>query len=436
MLSKDEMRSISRGRGRIEQTESSPQTIMSNKAPLAGYRVLDLSRVLAGPWCSQLLADLGAEVIKIERPESGDETRAWGPPYLKDTAGNDTSESAYYLAVNRNKQSVTVDIAKPEGQKIVRELALKADVLLENYKVGGLDKYGLDFASLSALNPRLIYCSITGFGQSGPWAERPGYDFIIQGIGGLMSVTGEADGRPGGGPQKVGVALVDILTGLYAANAVQAALLERERSGLGQHIDLALLDTEVASLANLALNYLCTGASPKRMGNAHPNIAPYQVLPAADGHFIVAVGNDGQFRRLCEAMNLPDLASDQRFATNASRVGNREALDDCLERRARQRGKKEWLAALEAADVPCGPINSIGETFAEPQLAARDMLVTLPHPTAGQATLVGNPIKLSRTPVDYRSAPPLLGENTAEILQRVLGYSADEIARLRATGIT
>ena len=411
-------------------------TNMPNTAPLANLRVLDLSRVLAGPWCSQLLADLGAEVIKIERPGSGDETRAWGPPYLKDAAGNETGEAAYYCAVNRNKQSVTLDMSRPEGQRIVRELTMQSDVLLENYKVGGLEKYGLDYAALAALNPRLIYCSITGFGQNGPWAERPGYDFIIQGIGGLMSVTGETDDRPGGGPQKVGVALVDILTGLYAANAVQAALLERERSGLGQYIDLALLDTEVASLANLALNYLCTGVSPKRMGNAHPNIAPYQVLPASDGHFIVAVGNDGQFQRLCQAMELPELAADQRFATNASRVRNRQILDECLERRARQRGKSEWLATLEAADVPCGPINSIGEAFSEPQLAARDMLVTLPHATAGQATLVGNPIKLSRTPVDYRNAPPLLGENTADVLQRVLGYSPEELARLKAAGIT
>lgn len=408
---------------------------MTNKAPLAGYRVLDLSRVLAGPWCSQLLADLGAEVIKIERPESGDETRAWGPPYLKDADGNDTSESAYYCAINRNKQSVTVDIATPEGQKIIRELALKADILLENYKVGGLDKYGLDYASLAAINPRLVYCSITGFGQNGPWADRPGYDFIIQGIGGLMSVTGEADGRPGGGPQKVGVALVDILTGLYAANAIQAALLERVRSGLGQHIDLALLDTEVASLANLSLNYLCSGISPKRMGNAHPNIAPYQVLPAADGHFIVAVGNDGQFQRLCKAMALTALADDPRFATNTARVGNRQILDEALESRSRERGKKEWLEALEQAGVPCGPINSIGEVFAEPQLAAREMLIDLPHPTAGTAALVGNPIKLSRTPVDYRNAPPLLGEHTANVLTHVLGYSTEEIQRLNESGV-
>lgn len=411
------------------------RTRMSTNAPLSHLRILDLSRVLAGPWCSQLLADLGAEVIKIERPVSGDETRAWGPPYLKDAAGNDTSESAYYCAVNRNKKSVTVDIAHADGQKIIRELALTADVLLENYKVGGLDKYGLDYASLSAANPRLIYCSITGFGQNGPWADRPGYDFIIQGIGGLMSVTGEADGRPGGGPQKVGVALVDILTGLYAANAVQAALLERERSGLGQHIDLSLLDTEVASLANLALNYLCTDVSPKRMGNAHPNIAPYQVLPAADGHFIVAVGNDGQFRRLCEVMGLPELADDPRFATNADRVGNRQALDEFIERRAKERNKKEWLMTLEAAGVPCGPINSIGEAFAEPQMAAREMVIDLPHPTAGSARLVGNPIKLSRTPVDYRNAPPLLGEHTEEVLAELLGYSTEEIARLSGKGV-
>ncbi|MBI2305708.1 MAG: CoA transferase [Rhodocyclales bacterium] len=404
-------------------------------APLAGIRVLDLSRVLAGPWCSQLLADLGAEVVKVERPGAGDETRAWGPPYLKDRAGNDTSEAAYYCAVNRNKKSLTLDLASADGQRIVRELAVKSDVLLENYKVGGLDKYGLDYAALAQLNPRLVYCSITGFGQNGPWADRPGYDFIIQGIGGLMSVTGEADGRPGGGPQKVGVALVDILTGLYAANAVQAALLEREHSGLGQHIDLALLDTEVASLANLALNYLCAGKSPQRMGNAHPNIAPYQVLPAADGHFIVAVGNDGQFRRLCEVMALDALAGDPRFLTNADRVRNRAALDALLEARSAQRGKLEWLAGLEEAGVPCGPINSIGEVFAEPQLAAREMVVDLPHPSAGTAKLVGNPIKLSRTPVAYRNAPPLLGEHSDEVLRELLGYGSEEIERLRAAGV-
>jgi crotonobetainyl-CoA:carnitine CoA-transferase CaiB-like acyl-CoA transferase len=407
---------------------------MTTHAPLSGIRVLDLSRVLAGPWCSQLLADLGAEVIKVERPGAGDETRAWGPPYLKDEAGNDTTEAAYYCAVNRNKKSLTLDLASADGQRIVRELAAKSDVLLENYKVGGLDKYGLDYASLAKLNPRLVYCSITGFGQNGPWADRPGYDFIIQGIGGLMSVTGEADGRPGGGPQKVGVALVDILTGLYAANAVQAALLEREKSGLGQRIDLALLDTEVASLANLALNYLCTGTSPKRMGNAHPNIAPYQVLPSADGHFIVAVGNDGQFRRMCEVMGLTEIADDPRFVTNADRVRNRTALDPLIEERARQRGKLDWLAGLEAAGVPCGPINSIGEAFAEPQIAAREMVVELPHPTAGAATLVGNPIKLSRTPVEYRNAPPLLGEHSETVLRDVLGYGDDEIERLRAGG--
>jgi len=404
-------------------------------APLAGIRILDLSRVLAGPWCSQLLADLGAEVIKIERPGAGDETRAWGPPYLRDGDGNDTSEAAYYCAVNRNKKSLTVDLATESGQRIVRELAAKSDVLLENYKVGGLDKYGLDYASLAKANPRLVYCSITGFGQNGPWADRPGYDFIIQGIGGLMSVTGEADGRPGGGPQKVGVALVDILTGLYAANAVQAALLERERSGYGQHIDLALLDTEVASLANLALNYLSTGISPKRMGNAHPNIAPYQVLPAADGHFIVAVGNDGQFRRMCEVMEVAALATDPRFSTNADRVRNRAALDPLLEERSGRRGKHDWLAALEAAGVPCGPINDIGEAFAEPQIAARQMVVELPHPTAGTAKLVGNPIKLSRTPVEYRSAPPLLGEHSDTVLRDILGYDADEVARLRKQGV-
>ena len=407
---------------------------MPDAAPLSHIRILDLSRVLAGPWCSQLLADLGAEVIKIERPGSGDETRAWGPPYLKDAEGKDTTEAAYYLAINRNKESVTVDLAHPEGQKIVRELAMKCDVVLENYKVGGLKKYGLDYESLSRLNPRLVYCSITGFGQNGPWADRPGYDFIIQGIGGLMSVTGEADGRPGGGPQKVGVALVDILTGLYAANAIQAALIEREKSGLGQHIDVSLLDTQVASLANLSLNYLCSGKSPQRMGNAHPNIAPYQVLATSDGHFIVAVGNDGQFRRFCEVLDLPGMADDDRFATNAARVRNRAELDAAIEARAKTQTKQYWLEKLEAADVPCGPINTLEEVFAEPQLAAREMLVTMPHPTAGNVRLVGNPIKLSRTPVSYRTPPPMLGEQTEMVLQNICKLTDEQINGLRETG--
>ena len=407
----------------------------NNPSPLSHIRILDLSRVLAGPWCSQLLADLGAEVIKIERPGSGDETRAWGPPYLKDAEGNDTTEAAYYLAINRNKESVTVDLAHPEGQKIVRELAMQCDVVLENYKVGGLKKYGLDYESLSQLNPRLVYCSITGFGQNGPWADRPGYDFIIQGLGGLMSVTGEADGRPGGGPQKVGVALVDILTGLYAANAIQAALIEREKSGLGQHIDVSLLDTQVASLANLSLNYLCSGASPKRMGNAHPNIAPYQVLASSDGHFIVAVGNDGQFRRFCEVLDLPGMADDERFASNAARVRNRAVLDTAIEARAATKTRHEWLAQLEAAGVPCGPINNLQEVFAEPQIAAREMVIAVPHPTAGEVKLVGNPIKLSRTPVDYRSAPPLLGEQTEAVLRELGGLSEDELRRLQQAGV-
>ncbi len=406
-----------------------------NPSPLSHIRILDLSRVLAGPWCSQLLADLGAEVIKIERPGSGDETRAWGPPYLKDADGKDTTEAAYYLAINRNKESVTLDLAHPDGQQIVRDLAMKCDVVLENYKVGGLKKYGLDYESLSQLNPRLVYCSITGFGQNGPWADRPGYDFIIQGLGGLMSVTGEADGRPGGGPQKVGVALVDILTGLYAANAIQAALIEREKSGLGQHIDVSLLDTQVASLANLSLNYLCSGVSPKRMGNAHPNIAPYQVLASSDGHFIVAVGNDGQFRRFCEVLDLPGMADDERFATNAARVRNRAALDADIEARAATKTKHEWLAQLEAAGVPCGPINNLQEVFAEPQIAARDMVVTVPHPTAGEVKLVGNPIKLSRTPVDYRSAPPLLGEQTRAVLGELGGLTEEELRRLQQAGV-
>ena len=384
---------------------------------LTGLKVLDVSRVLAGPWAGQLLADLGADVVKIERPGSGDDTRAWGPPYLRDAEGRDTSEAAYYLAANRNKRSVTVDFTQTEGQQQLRELVMQADVLIENFKVGGLAAYGLDYETLKALNPRLIYCSITGFGQTGPYAKRAGYDFMIQAVGGLMSVTGRAKDEPGAGPVKVGVAVTDILTGLYASNAILAALAERERSGMGQHIDLALLDVQVACMANQALNYLTTGKPPERMGNAHPNVVPYQDFPTADGDFILTVGNDGQFRRFADAAGHPEWAEDPRFATNASRVAHRDALVPLIRQVTVFRTTAEWIAALEQVGVPCGPINNLQQVFNDPQIRARNMQLEMPHPLSGQVQLVANPIRLSRTPVRYRTAPPLLGEHNAEVLK-------------------
>lgn len=391
---------------------------------LSGLRVLDLSRVLAGPWAGQLLADLGADVVKIERPGSGDDTRAWGPPYLQDTEGRDTSEAAYFLCANRNKRSMAIDFTQPAGQETIRQLVAEADVLIENFKVGGLAAYGLDYASLKALNPRLIYCSITGFGQNGPYAERAGYDFMIQAIGGLMSVTGRADDEPGAGPVKVGVAVTDILTGLYASNAVLAALAERERSGLGQHIDLALLDVQVACMANQSLNYLTTGQAPARMGNAHPNIVPYQDFPSADGDFILTVGNDGQFRRFCEVAGYPEWADDPRFATNAQRVGNRKILIPLIRQVTVFRSTEQWMADLGAAGVPCGPINNLQQVFEDPQVRARGLRITMEHALSGQVDLVANPIRLSRTPVRYRSAPPLLDQHAAQVRRDWLG-SAD-----------
>jgi crotonobetainyl-CoA:carnitine CoA-transferase CaiB-like acyl-CoA transferase len=389
--------------------------------PLTGVRVLDLSRVLAGPWAGQLLADLGADVVKVEKPGAGDDTRAWGPPYLKDAGGRDTSEASYFLCANRNKRSVAIDIATPEGQAQVRALAQQADVLLENFKVGGLQRYGLDYASLKAANPRLVYCSITGFGQTGPYAARAGYDFLIQGMGGLMSVTGQPDGEPGAGPQKVGVALTDIMTGLYATIAVQAALAERAKSGLGQHIDLALLDVQVACLANQASNYLAGGLVPRRMGNAHPNIVPYQAFPTADGDIILAVGNDGQFAKFCGVAGRPEWAADERFASNAQRVANRAVLVPLLRQATVMRTSADWIAALEAAGVPCGPINRIDQVFADPQVIARGLHIDLPHALAGQVPLVANPIRLSGSPVVYQRPPPLLGEHTDEVLAQWLG---------------
>ena len=383
---------------------------------LSGLRVLDLSRVLAGPWAGQMLADLGADVVKVERPGAGDDTRAWGPPYLRDGDGRDTSEAAYFLSANRNKRSITIDFTQPEGQQQVRELVQRADVLIENFKVGGLAAYGLDYASLQALNPRLIYCSVTGFGQQGPYAKRAGYDFMIQAMGGLMSITGKADGEEGAGPVKVGVALTDILTGLYASNAILAALAERARSGLGQHIDLALLDVQIACLGNQALNYLTTGVPPKRLGNAHPNIVPYQDFPTADGDFILTVGNDGQFRKFCEVAGHPEWSADARFATNSARVANRAELVPLIRQVTVFRTTAEWIAALEQAGVPCGPINDLAQVFADPQVQARGTRVRMAHPLAGEVDLVANPIRLSRTPVDYRRPPPLLGEHNTEVL--------------------
>ncbi len=382
---------------------------------LSGLRVLDLSRVLAGPWAGQMLADLGADVVKVERPGAGDDTRAWGPPYLRDADGRDTSEAAYFLSANRNKRSITIDFTQPEGQQRVRELVQRADVLIENFKVGGLAVYGLDYQSLQALNPRLIYCSVTGFGQQGPYAKRAGYDFMIQAMGGLMSITGKADGEDGAGPVKVGVALTDILTGLYASNAILAALAERERSGQGQYIDLALLDVQIACLGNQALNYLTTGVPPRRLGNAHPNIVPYQDFPTADGDFILTVGNDGQFRKFCEVAGHPEWATDPRFVSNAARVANRAELIPLIRQVTVFRTTAEWIAALEQAGVPCGPINDLAQVFADPQVQARGTRIRMAHPLAGEVDLVANPIRLSRTPVDYRRPPPLLGEHNSEV---------------------
>ncbi|MEW6763506.1 MAG: CaiB/BaiF CoA-transferase family protein [Pseudomonadota bacterium] len=402
---------------------------------LGHIRVLDLSRVLAGPWCSQNLADLGADVIKIERPGNGDDTRAWGPPYAKDADGNDTSEAAYYLSANRGKRSVTVDIASSEGQALLRELVKHCDVVLENFKVGHLKRYGLDYDTLKSIKPDLVYCSITGFGQDGPYAHRAGYDFLIQGMGGLMSVTGERDDLPGGGPQKAGVALTDLMTGMYATVAVLAALTHRDRTGEGQHIDMALLDTQVAMLANMGSNYLNSGKPPKRWGNAHANIVPYQTFACADGHIIVATGNDGQYQKFVEAGGRPELGLDERFATNPLRVKNRGILVPILAEMVKQKGRDEWIALLESVGVPCGPINDIGEVFANEQVQAREVAIELPHPRAGKVKLVRNPIRMSATPATSDKAPPLLGQHTDEVLRDVLGRSESEIAALRDKGV-
>ncbi len=392
----------------MNNTPSTPQA-------LSHVRVLDLSRVLAGPWATQLLADLGAEVLKVEHPVHGDDTRNWGPPYLKDSSGEQV-ESAYFMCANRNKKSVAIDITDEAGQAALRQLAQTSDVLIENYKVGGLAKYGLDYETLSAINPRLIYCSITGFGQTGPYAQRPGYDFMIQGLGGLMSLTGLPDGEPGGGPMKVGVALTDILTGLHASTAILAALAWRERSGEGQHIDLALLDVQVSSLANQAMNYLVTGQVPGRVGNAHPSIVPYQSFPTADGDMILAVGNDKQFTAFCAAAGIPELAADDRFSTNAARVKHRATLVPLLRAATAMRSTADWIGLLEQANVPCGPINDLAQVFDDPHVKARGLRVEIPHQQLGHVSTVASPFRLSKTPVHYRHAAPALGEHTASVL--------------------
>ena len=405
------------------------------KTALGHIRVLDLTRVLAGPWCTQNLADLGADVIKIERPGAGDDTRSWGPPYLKDAEGRDTSEAAYYLAANRGKRSLTLDIATPEGQEIVRRLAAQSDVVMENYKVGQLRKYGLDYESLKAVKPDLVYCSITGFGQTGPYAQRAGYDFIVQGMGGFMSITGERDDLPGGGPQKGGVAISDLMTGMYATVAVMAALTHRDRTGEGQYIDMALLDVQVAMLANMGSNYLASGQAPKRWGNAHPNIVPYQTFATSDGHIIVAVGNDGQYAKFVEAGGRAELAKDERFATNPMRVRNREVLVPILAEMVKLKTRDEWINLLEAAGVPCGPINNLDDVYVNPQVMARGLRADLPHPCGGDVKLVKSPMKLSGTPVRCDMAPPTLGQHTSEVLGELLGQNEAEIAILRAKGV-
>lgn len=408
---------------------------------LQGIRVLDLSRVLAGPWCTQILADLGADVIKIERAGAGDDTRTWGPPFLKDREGHDSGEAAYYLAANRNKRSVTCDIATPAGQALIRELVAHCQVFIENFKVGDMQRYGLDYASLREINPALVYCSVTGFGQNGPYARFAGYDYAVQGIGGLMSVTGERDDL-GGGPQKVGVAVADLFTGMYSTVGILAALRHAERFGEGQYLDMALLDTQVAMLANLGANYLVGGKVPQRMGNAHQNVVPYQVFEvaaAADGtrdHMILAIGNDTQFAKFCAIAGRSDLAGDPRFARNQDRIRHRGELVAILEDIMMTRGKRKWLSALEAAQVPCGSINNLAEVFADPQVQARGMVTDWHnHPLNDSLRLVSSPIKLSRTPVRTDSPPPLLGAHTDEVLQDLLHKSPAQIAALRAAGV-
>ena len=407
---------------------------------LEGIRVLDLSRVLAGPWCTQILADLGADVVKVERPGVGDDTRQWGPPFLKDADGNDTNQASYYTACNRNKRSVTIDMATPEGQALIKQMALQADIVVENFKVGGLKQYGLDHESLRALNPRLIYCSVTGFGQDGPYAERAGYDLMVQAMTGMMSITGRADTEPGGGPLRVGVAVIDLFTGMYASNAILAALHVRDNAatgtGQGQHIDMALLDVGMAVLANQASGFLATGKAPGRMGNSHPSLAPYQDFPTQDGNMLLAIGNDGQFQRFCAAAGQPDWAVDARFTTNTLRVQHRSELIPMMEAVTRTRSTAAWIALLEDKAVPCGPINTIAEAFDDPQVRARGIRRELPRDAGdgiAHVATVANPMRLSGTPLRYHRAPPALGQHTDEVL-RELGLDASAIAALKAGG--
>jgi crotonobetainyl-CoA:carnitine CoA-transferase CaiB-like acyl-CoA transferase len=402
--------------------------------PLSHIRVLDLSRVLAGPWCGQNLADLGAEVIKVERPKTGDDSRAYGPPWMKDASGKETSEAAYFMAANRGKKSITVNLNNAEGQQLVRDLAAKCDVLIENYKFGDLDRYGLGYKDLSKLNPGLIYCSVTGFGQTGPYREKPGYDFMAQGMAGLMSITGEPEGVPGGGPMRVGVPVIDIFTGMYATIAVCAAVANRAVTGKGQHLDVALLDSCMALLANQGMTYLATGETPKRIGNTHPTIVPYQVFPTKDGAIILACGNDNLFNKFCAVAKREDLVKDERFAKNAVRVKHRTTLVPILEEVFKQRPTAEWVDALEAAGVPCGPINTVAQAFADPQVQARGMQISLPHPLAGTVPLMGSPMKFSGTPIEHKLPPPVLGQHADEILEQMLGLGAEARAKLRAAG--
>ena len=403
--------------------------------PLSHIRVLDLSRVLAGPWCGQNLADLGAEVIKIERPGTGDDSRAFGPPWLKDRNGNETRESAYFASANRGKKSLTLNLSRPAGQNIARELARQSDVLIENYKVGDLARYGLGFDDLRKIHARLIYCSVTGFGQTGPYRERPGYDFMIQGMGGVMSITGERDDVPGGGPQRVGIPIADIMTGMYATIAICAALAHRERSGAGQHLDLALLDTQVGILANQGMNYLATGVAPGRIGNAHPNIVPYQPFKTRDGEVIVACGNDNLFNKLCEVAGCQPLARDPRYATNSKRVENRAEITALLAAIFAKRTTREWCDALEAAGVPNGPINDLKQVFEEPQVVARGMRIELEHALAGKVPLIASPMKFSDTRLEFNNPPPTLGQHTDEVLRDVLKMNDAAISKLRTDGI-
>ena len=403
--------------------------------PLSHIRVLDLSRVLAAPWAGQNLADLGAEVIKVERPKSGDDSRAFGPPWVKDRSGKDTKDSAYFTSANRGKKSITLNLSSPAGQDLARRLAAKCDVLLENYKFGDLARYGLAYDDLKTVNPRLIYCSVTGFGQTGPYKERPGYDFMIQGMGGMMSVTGEPDEAPGGGPQRAGVPIADIITGMYASIAICAALASRAETGKGQHLDLALLDSQIALLAYQNTNYFATGKPPQRIGNLHPNIVPYQPFKSKDGEVIIACGDDNLFRKFCEVAGHPELASDARFATNGKRVENRKELTALIQKIFVKKRTAEWLPLLEAAGVPNGPINDVAQVFEEPQVKARGVKIELEHAAAGRIPLVASPMRFSGTPLEYHRAPPLLGEHTEEVLKDLLQLKSEDISRLRGDGI-